>query len=89
MDGLTRRKQLLNLLCIVYVKRVQISTLNCDLFKNKKSSVVHPLHTGSFFMLLLLSAGFYQSVTQFDSDVGPDQGPSCLQRLSADEKSGR
>ena len=47
-------------------------------------------------MLLLSSAGFlknfFQCQTVVDPDqdrsfVGPDLGPNCLQRLSADDKS--
>ena len=52
------------------------------------------------FMLLMSSADFFQnylfqeileyfqSVRQFGSrSVGPDLGPDCLQRVSADDKS--
>ena len=51
-------------------------------------------------MLLLSSADFfkinffkkffqerYQSVNQFGHSVGPDLGPNCMQRLSADNES--
>ena len=61
------------------------------------------LLAGYFFMLLLLSADFFQNnfcrntirvPNGLDPDqdrhsVGPDLGPNCLQRLSEDDKSRR
>ena len=49
------------------------------------------LHTGYFFMFLSSFRKEYQSVKRLNPDqdrhsVGPDVGPNCLQRLSADDK---
>ena len=58
---------------------------------------VNYLHAKHFFMLLLLlsTAGFFQnklfqnflSGTLSECSVGPDLGPNCLQRLTADDTS--
>ena len=42
--------------------------------------------SADFFQKIILENTCYQIVKQFGHSVGPNLGPNCLQRLSADEK---
>ena len=81
----------------MYADKIDIQTNNANSFHFGSVWIFfHALHAGIFenFMLLLLSADFFSiSVSnglvpdQGRRFVGPDLGPDCLQRLSADDKS--